>query len=372
MIGASIGGKGMTALLPYSALFPPLLIAAGAILLVSTVTGAIVGTVYDGKTADTNMSSEEAEATFEAMAADVRVQDDLLDQVQSAGRGVLSHELVSLKGYGPSDPDEEIGYRVLAESGIQTLLLVHVDTVTLTVEESHDPELALDLSVSSRLLRTADGTQLDQRVFRCRAGRGKVSEWSTEEDESFLVGLSRCHKKVANRLVEEIFLVYEPPQDVGWEFGGHHFATVAEGTLRPTLEWGEFPEPTRREPGAPGTMGGIADVTYDLRMWRAEDDFPGELAYAREALPTPFHHIEEPLDPSTMYFWTVRARFELDGQVRVTPWAVTQKRRGYSPGKLDRVSNDFYYRLTTPSDAAAPHLADTDSLPAPTVLRFGP
>ncbi len=90
------------------------------------------------------------------------------------------------------------------------------------------------------------------------------------------------------------------------------------------------------------------DVTYDLRVWRAEDGFPGELVYERTALPEPVHLIEHPLEPSTPYFWTVRARFQLGGRTRVTPWAVTQDRQVYSPDRLDRVTNDFYYRFTAP------------------------
>ena len=46
----------------------------------------------------------------------------------------------------------------------------------------------------------------------------------------------------------------------------------------------------------------INHVTYDLKILRAEDDYPIELIYARQGLPDPSHSIEEPLEPSTKYF----------------------------------------------------------------------
>jgi hypothetical protein len=47
------------------------------------------------------------------------------------------------------------------------------------------------------------------------------------------------------------------------------------------------------------------------------------------------HTLETPLEPSSLYFWTVRARFELGGQVKVTDWGVS------------RVPHPSYYRFKT-------------------------
>ena len=40
-----------------------------------------------------------------------------------------------------------------------------------------------------------------------------------------------------------------------------------------------------------------------------------------KCVPPAFHKLETPLSPAARYFWTVRARFKLDGVTRVTPWA---------------------------------------------------
>ena len=92
-------------------------------------------------------------------------------------------------------------------------------------------------------------------------------------------------------------------------------------------------------------------VSYDLKIWRAEsNDLPGDLVYLRRGLLTTHHMLEAPLEPATRYFWTVRARYEVEGVSRVTPWAVREERRGYSPDRLDRVTNSFYFRLKTPAE----------------------
>jgi hypothetical protein len=47
---------------------------------------------------------------------------------------------------------------------------------------------------------------------------------------------------------------------------------------------------------------------------------PAGIVYRRDGLASPTHTLETALSPGTRYFWTVRARFELDGRERVTEW----------------------------------------------------
>jgi hypothetical protein len=116
-------------------------------------------------------------------------------------------------------------------------------------------------------------------------------------------------------------------------------------SLRPLLQWEPFPRPADMTADRSGSLGRAQNVTYEVRVWRAESPaaglcilfppeyasdavgkgpcvFPGELVYARRRLTSPFHEIESPLVPATVYLWAVRARFELDGQPRVTQWSV--------------------------------------------------
>jgi len=79
--------------------------------------------------------------------------------------------------------------------------------------------------------------------------------------------------------------------------------------LQPSLRWQAFslPEPE----------GSLSEVTYEVKIWAAAHDTPGQLVYAREGLPEPSHNVQESLPPSMTLFWSVRARFLLNGLPRV-------------------------------------------------------
>ncbi len=128
-------------------------------------------------------------------------------------------------------------------------------------------------------------------------------------------------------------------------------------SLRPTLRWESFPRPADLQADRDGWVSRVHRVTYDLRIWRGMHDqygyqeiYPAELVYSRTALALPEHLVETPLVGDTQYVWSVRARFELDGQPRVTPWGVLLV-PGQSPGDDPRsvtVPPRGYYRFATP------------------------
>ena len=71
---------------------------------------------------------------------------------------------------------------------------------------------------------------------------------------------------------------------------------------------------------APEEMGRVDNVRYDLVIAQERDFAPAEIIYRREGLPDSEHTIEIALSPDTRYYWTVRARFMLDGRERVSEW----------------------------------------------------
>ncbi len=73
-------------------------------------------------------------------------------------------------------------------------------------------------------------------------------------------------------------------------------------------------------------------MSYELRLWKVGDEFPswehecrdtdpGELVYTKQGLVNPEHKLETFLKPNSLYFWTVRAHFTLDGKRRATEWS---------------------------------------------------
>jgi len=108
---------------------------------------------------------------------------------------------------------------------------------------------------------------------------------------------------------------------------------------------------TGTPPGAsiPARSIPSGEVTYDLRIWQGWLGGPGELVYSRNALVDPWHTIEILLDPSTLYFWTIRERRVANGQTRVSDWAVLKMDpSGLDDRRLARIPHPGYYRFKTP------------------------
>ncbi len=150
-----------------------------------------------------------------------------------------------------------------------------------------------------------------------------------------------------------------------WHIWAMRPAFMDVDSLQPTLRWEAFPRPFDREHDDLGILPRTSHISYDLKIWEAEDDYPGVFIssgrgiatwiagntspgkpiYARVALPLPSHGVEIPLKPSTKYFWTVRARFLVDGHPRVTEWSRQLIETGPGFGPL------VFYRFETPGSS---------------------
>lgn len=121
------------------------------------------------------------------------------------------------------------------------------------------------------------------------------------------------------------------------------------GSVEPRLEWEAF--------APPDDAAATAGVTYDLRVWRADPNtpsgwprryFPAELVYERRELSEPAHQLMEPLYPRTKYLWSVRARFQLDGEVRATRWSLYRGEEVPEQARVARMPHPLYFRFETP------------------------
>lgn len=135
-------------------------------------------------------------------------------------------------------------------------------------------------------------------------------------------------------------------------------------SLQPTLRWKPFPgEHELPFPFGDGQVkpfitmdhASVSDVRYDLKIWTVLERSPEELAYDIEGLTEPIYKLERPLKSNTKYYWSVRARFNLDGQPRVSEWSLSQT-PCMGPGCAQnaariagRIPQLNYYRFKTPS-----------------------
>ena len=123
-------------------------------------------------------------------------------------------------------------------------------------------------------------------------------------------------------------------------------------SLQPTLRWEEFPRPADSKTGADELRKRLRNVTYDLRIWRGDSLRPLDLVYERTGLAVPEHKLAMPLTAASEYFWTIRARFEIDGNPRVLEWGARRRSIGVvGEGRRSPVvPSPFFYRFKTRSE----------------------
>ncbi len=124
-------------------------------------------------------------------------------------------------------------------------------------------------------------------------------------------------------------------------------------SLQPTLRWESFPRPSDLHADRQGVLIKAAqDVSYELRIWRVEDNSAIRRVCERRELTTPKHRVDVRLDPNARYFWSVRAKFRAGEETRMIPWGFSKVLSVpglafcITPGTIPHAN---YYRFQTPA-----------------------
>jgi hypothetical protein len=231
-----------------------------------------------------------------------------------------------------------------------------------------DAPIELRMRAQVRLLRAATGEELYRAEYTHLGERLKLAQWAEGDGEHLLRGLERGYAALATHIAESLFLLYPLPEQQAGSAGllavsfglapidpktrgtltgdrliGDRFEWTRVGSLQPTLRWEAFPREAERT-AASADMARVENVAYDLVLAREENLAPSREVYRREGLPQPEHRVETMLQPGARYFWTVRARFTLDGATRVTGWGATH----HIARESMTVPSPYSYRFRTP------------------------
>lgn len=143
---------------------------------------------------------------------------------------------------------------------------------------------------------------------------------------------------------------------------------VAVDSLEPTFRWESFPRLKRLSQAKAESR--LTDVKYDVRIFSTGVlntwymFFGGYQFHEVRGLSEPSYKLGNVLEPCHRYYWTVRARFKLDGKSRATEWSGEYNgknviynpwwwRRDISPSILiNPLNTAYYFPFRTP--AASP------------------
>ncbi len=391
--GAALGGGGgllyglgeasVGASNPYAA---AVIILGGLIfMLVGTTVGAVTGAVTAVPAETANGIEQQIDKTLDTMNLSTNLAAAVF-AAQASRSDLKPHSLVSL---GSVKPGDTIPYCDYLHDDIKTILQVEVTDVGFQGGTGKRPVIALYMNASVRMIDTATGGNLYTRDFRYLSEERAFDEWLENDAKQLAIGFEDARKDLADRILDELFLVTEFPFDSGlWAFPWQaHFGTCwlkpiypeyktgsfrssllksademrkdmilysEVDSLQPTLRWEPFPRPRDHKPKNESLISQIKDVTYDLKIWQATNDYPERLVCDATALPEPQFQLPYPLKHGTKYFWTFRARYTLNGQPQVSRWAfslVPATGEGMPLGgscDMDEIPSTNYFRFITP------------------------
>jgi hypothetical protein len=214
--------------------------------------------------------------------------------------------------------------------------------------DEFNPPLQLMMATDVQVINASENAIVFSDTYSYRGKELTFTEWGANHAERLVETLKSSDEDVGQNATDRIRMLYPFPfrmaqGDLGscglapaYPIDG---ARVAD--LHPVLYWQEFPRDSDIA-AAPEEMKRIKNVTYDLILATGETREPLDVVYRREGLKEPFNKVDMELQPGTRYFWSARARFELDGRERVTEWG-TQ-----CPFQQQLVIGARLYRFYTP------------------------
>lgn len=369
---------------PYAA--PAILINAVVMTTVNTLVYGVAG----GLEAVPAKTARQIEQELKAAIGDVNLANDLAENICTVSSGRTDLDRYALTCLGLPQSDNTGAYDHLAKQGINTAVEVQITEAGFRGGSGSQPLVRFYLNARIRLLAIDSGKEIYSGDFQYLSRDLPFAQWFMDGSKALLSGFKQGMIDLADRIVDELFIVTRFPFDTGlWalpgqpEFGscwirplypelkhtslwysirhnapGIHILYTAVDSLQPLFSWEAFPRPRDMKSENATVLNQISDVSYDLKIWEAASDYPERLVCDIRGLPDPRYRPPYPLKEKTKYFWAIRARYKLSGQSQVTRWAFASipsnqvsdypQRPPGGTCDLDAIPSTNYFRFITP------------------------
>lgn len=272
-------------------------------------------------------------AALNSLEVDKKLEEETLAYVQSLGRDLY----VPVSRTHPIS-NETLSYEELSRRGFESAVEINdisIHLVPINLEVA--PPYELNVSASFRLISLKDLSVLDEQLitsatnyfidgminsseslgkFRARP----IESWMDEDAKLFREAVSVALQKLAKNIAAELFVLRFSSRTIplsSWNAIDLYGLEPYYPSLRPD----QAPEVNSLEPTMSWKKLDADNVTYDLCIWRY-----GQVVYYRERLFDTSHTVDTPLEPSTHYDWSVRARIMKDGKETITQWSRYRKK----------------------------------------------
>jgi len=390
--GGALGGAGVCLAAASGGFYPGILIAIACLPF-----GMVFGAAYGAGSVPSSASTQDiqaAEARMQAASKTLALPAEL-------DREMFRHTLSSglkgveeLRDQGPASPTDRPRYRPGPDYVIEVAL---IDLRATTPAREDDLRYRYIVRARGRLVRVADGVVVDEFIKRQSTRLATVDQWTAEKGSVVASEFNSALQGIANAFIDEWLLVYrgdawdktptsrpmgvaEPrtpdyairplaPQVRSRALMASPAKLFVVGaptelkTSSPTLAWEKLPDSLPADEYFEGDSPRARSLFYDVMILSAgfargevgQYIAPGNIVRRYPGLQAASVEVKEPLSPCTYYFWTVRARFELDGRPRQTEWSFGTPetdprfvRRSVTSPKYRWPAHHAYYPFRTP------------------------
>lgn len=181
--------------------------------------GAVVGSVVGAVKGVSSEHLKEAEKPINKAISDLKIQATMRNYVLRAAKQQTEYNFVDLEGQGPETSEMKMDYNLLADRGINTVLEITVPAFGLIGKKGINPPLVFFMTLHTKLVRTTDGSVLhEQKLIYSRQGP-TFTGWTANGAKPFRDEFHRCYQSLAEKVVEEVFLLcnlpLNPPPQAG-------------------------------------------------------------------------------------------------------------------------------------------------------------
>ena len=202
--GAGLGAGTMIAAGAYSG-------GAGIILgVLLAPVGAVGGAIYGASAAIPAAEVEAAETTLTKAVAEYDFQEAIRRAVFDEATAQTRHAFLLSAGWNPQADVPAGGDPAPGGEPAHTVLELGISKVALDGPWSINPPLVLVMHLEARLVRMAGGEEIYSQKLTYAGPAHTFTEWAAHDARGFREGLETAIRTLAEKAVEEIFLLYLP------------------------------------------------------------------------------------------------------------------------------------------------------------------
>jgi len=365
-------------------------------LAIAPPVGAVIGAIAGAVVTESAEKIAAEEAAMKTRLEALKMQEILRDQVIEYAKEVEYTGLSILKDQGPEDMNALPVYRPATGEHLDTVVELSLLRFEAEVTGAKGNPISVKAIFRVRVVNASDGKVLDSFTHQSIAA-GIFDDWIKDNAQMLANAIQFMYRDFAEVVVDELFLNYRPVGEADdktaqqeikkadtdiWEqhmvlsdyvlqplypevwrkllpFGDFSFGGLIVRDVdssEPTLSWEALPKLKELSKARAGSR--ITDVKYDLRIFNYRYFLKALVAnkqiYQITGLTEPKFKLSGFFKPCHVYFWTVRARFLLDGTRQATEWSGTYYNIGarpwtwrrddsYIPWYISKEPNYFYY-----------------------------